>query len=249
MTSVALIGGDGAGKTTIAQHLTTSSMFRAKYLYMGISAQSSNRLLPTSRMVLLLKRRAYRKRVVSRTGRAPRTDRIPATDYEYSPRQRGTLWTIARLLNRFAEAWYRQIIALTYQARGYVVVYDRHFLFDGGVLGPTPQRKKLRGSWFRETRGGPTAKKHALPEAVYRWALRTFYPRPDLVIFLETPGAVLYARKGEASAEYLDRQAQTYLAQAASVKRFVRLDASQPLDDVKRQAADAVSELMERPDR
>ena len=232
MTSVALIGGDGAGKTTIARHLTTSTMFRAKYLYMGISAQSSNRLLPTSRLVLLLKRRAYRKRVVSRTGRAPTTDRIPATDYEYSPRQRGTLWTVARLLNRFAEAWYRQIIALTYQARGYVVVYDRHFLFDGGVLDPTPRRKKLRG-----------------PEAVYRWALRTFYPRPDLVIFLETPGAVLYARKGEASADYLDRQAQTYLAQAASVKRFVRLDASQPLDDVKRQAADAVSELMERPDR
>jgi thymidylate kinase len=229
MTSIALIGGDGAGKTTIAQHLTTSTMFRAKYLYMGISAQSSNRLLPTSRLVLLLKRRAYRKQVASRTGRAPTTDRIPATHYEYSARKRGTLWTVARLLNRFAEAWYRQIIAFTYQARGYVVVYDRHFLFDGEVLDPTPQRKK-RG----------------LPEGVYRWALRTFYPRPDLVIFLETPGAVLYARKGEASAEYLDRQEKSYLAQSASVKRFVRLDASQPLDDVKRQAADAVSELMEQ---
>ena len=233
MTSVALIGGDGAGKTTIAQHLTTSTRFRAKYLYMGISAQSSNRLLPTSRLVLLLKRRAYRKQVVHRTGRAPTTDRIPATHYEYSTRQRGTLWTVARLLNRFAEAWYRQILALIYQARGYVVVYDRHFLFDGGVLDPTPRRTRRR----------------RIPEDVYRWALRTFYPRPDLVIFLETPGAVLYARKSEASAEYLDRQAQTYLAQAASVKRFVRLDASQPLDSVKRQAIAVVSELMEQPGR
>jgi thymidylate kinase len=66
------------------------------------------------------------------------------------------------------------------------------------------------------------------------------------VIFLETPGAVLYARKGEASAAYLDRQAQSYLAQAASVKRFVRLDASQPLDEVKRQVTAIVSELMKR---
>lgn len=229
MTSIALIGGDGAGKTTIAQHLTTSASFRAKYLYMGISAQSSNRLLPTSRLVLLLKRRAYRKQIVRRTGRAPTTDRIPATHYEYSTRQRGTLWTVARLLNRFAEAWYRQIIALIYQARGYVVVYDRHLLFDGEVLDPTPRRTRRR-----------------MPERAYRWALRTFYPRPDLVIFLDTPGAVLYARKGEASADYLDRQAQTYLAQAASVKRFVRLDASQPLDEVKRQAAAVVSELMDR---
>jgi thymidylate kinase len=60
---------------------------------------------------------------------------------------------------------------------------------------------------------------------------------------------VLYARKGEASAEYLDRQAQSYLAQAPFVKRFVRLDASQSIDNVKRQAMAVVSELVERQER
>jgi hypothetical protein len=34
-----------------------------------------------------------------------------------------------------------------------------------------------------------------------------------------------------------------YLAQAASVKHFVRLDASQPLEQVKREALDAVATL------
>jgi thymidylate kinase len=221
---VALIGGDGAGKTTIAEHLTTCGDFRAKYMYMGISAQSGDRLLPTSRLVLWLKRRAYRKRTRERTGRDPTTAHIPAEHNEYATRHHRGLWVAARLVNRFAEAWYRQVVSQAYQARGYLVVYDRHVLFDTGVLDPRPRRRAR------------------LSERIFDTLMRAF-PRPDAVLFLETPGHLLYARKGEATAEYLDREARMYLAQADAVDRFVRLDASQPLEDVKRQATEIVAAL------
>jgi len=222
VTAVALIGGDGAGKTTVAEHLTTTGRIRAKYMYMGISAQSGDRLLPTSRLVLWLRRRAHRRRV---PGAGPTTPRIPADQYEYSAREPGALWVTARLVNRFAEAWYRQLTSWTYQARGYVVIYDRHVLFDTGVLDPRP-RPQMQ-----------------LSERVFRGAMRSLFPRPDVVLFLDTTGDVLYARKGEASAEYLNSEARMYLAQAGTVGRFVRIDASLPLEEVKRQATEIVAAL------
>lgn len=224
MTAVALIGGDGAGKTTIAEHLTTSGDFRAKYLYMGISAQSGDRLLPTSRLVLWLKRRAYRRRTRAHTGREPTTTRIPPEHDEYAARDHGGLWVAARLANRFVEAWYRQIVSRVYQARGYLIVYDRHVLFDTGVLDPRARRRARRS------------------ERIFDTLMRRF-PRPDAVLFLETSGEVLHARKGEANPDYLDRETRMYLAQAGAVDRFVRLDASQPLDEVKRQATEIVARV------
>lgn len=222
MTAVALIGGDGAGKTTVAEHLTTTGRIKAKYMYMGISAQSGDRLLPTSRLVLWLRRRTYRRRL---PGPGPTTARIPADQYEYSARERGALWVAARLMNRFAEAWYRQLVSWSYQARGYVVIYDRHVLFDTGVLDPRPKPQMQ------------------VSERVFRGAMRSFFPRPEVVLFLDTPGDVLHARKGEASAEYLNSEARMYLAQAGAVGRFVRLDASRPLEEVKRQATEVVATL------
>ncbi len=225
MTAVALIGGDGAGKTTIARHLTTCDDLNARYLYMGISAQSGDRLLPTSRLIMWAKRRAYRRRVVNRTGVSPTSSRIPAEQYEYSTMDRHALWVTARLVNRFAEAWYRQLVSMAYQVRGYVVVYDRHLLFDTGVLDPGRQRGRLTS------------------ERIYHWLMRSFFPRPDAVLFLDTPGVVLHARKGESSPEHLDAETRMYVAQAGAVDRFIRIDASQPLEDVTRQATEIVRAL------
>jgi GTPase SAR1 family protein len=53
MFTVALIGGDGAGKTTIANRLVEDLPFRVKYLYMGFSTISSNAALPTTKLARL----------------------------------------------------------------------------------------------------------------------------------------------------------------------------------------------------
>ena len=227
MTSVALIGGDGAGKTTVARHLTTSPELRAKYLYLGMSAQSGDHLLPLSRLVLGLKRRAYRRATLRTTGVPPQSRHIPASHYEYSNEQRSSWWVAARLGNRLAEAWYRQLISAYLQLRGYLVVYDRHVLFDAGSLDAGRASRRVT-------------------ERIYHWLMRSFYPRPDLVILLDASGEVLHGRKGEASPGYLDRERTMYLAQAAAAPAFVRLDATKPLDEVLRDAQAAVAEHCRR---
>ena len=64
MISVALIGADGAGKTTIARKLQDGFEKPIKYLYMGVSMSSSNAALPTSRFAYWLKRKISKKKGV-----------------------------------------------------------------------------------------------------------------------------------------------------------------------------------------
>jgi thymidylate kinase len=65
-------------------------------------------------------------------------------------------------------------------------------------------------------------------------------PHPDLVVLLDAPGAVMFARKGEHSAEVLEGRRQGYLALAARFPHSVVLDASRPADQVRTAALTAI---------
>ena len=180
--TVALIGCDGAGKTTVARALERTPDLPVRYLYMGVSAESSNRRLPTTRIAHAVKRR--------------RDDAPPAASRGH-PRACTRRTCRAgraglRLANRLAEEWYRQLIAQRYVARGWVVVFDRHFLADyhasdvAGVDRPLSRR-------------------------IHGWMLAHAYPRPDLVILLDAPPEVLHARKGEGTLASLARRRADYL--------------------------------------
>src|SRR5690242_1496832 len=108
MISVALIGGDGAGKTTIARMLQASSGLPIRYMYMGFSMQSTNMALPTSRLAETLKGSQARE----------------AKPGEPFRRKRLTLWSVLRLGNRIAEEWYRQLCSYVHRRRGQIVLYD-----------------------------------------------------------------------------------------------------------------------------
>ena len=54
--TLALIGPDGAGKTTVARRLAEVLPLPVTYLYMGVSPESSNLLLPTTRLVHAVRR-------------------------------------------------------------------------------------------------------------------------------------------------------------------------------------------------
>lgn len=221
MVTIALVGGDGAGKTTVAQMLQQSFPLPIKYLYMGTSIQSSNVALPTSRLVLYIKQRLYRKRMAA-VG-TPVEPTISAHDLEYQPIRRGRIGRVARLLNRVSEQWYRQLVAWYYQQRGYIVLFDRHFLFEY-----TPQQKV------------DSANPGGFSERLHRWQLSHLYPQPDLTLFLDAPPDVLYVRKAEWSPERLERYRQAVLEQGAVAKNFVRIDAAQPLEAV---FADVVDQM------
>ncbi len=211
LLTVALIGPDGSGKTSIAKQLVESLPVPIKYLYMGVSIESSNIALPTSRLAHHLKVRRY-KRSLKREGQVV-PENVTLHDVKHRVDRRGKLGATARLLSRIAEESFRQLVSWTYSIRGYVVLYDRHFLFD--ICAPPSSAADRR-----------------LTDRIHQWFLRRVYPKPSLVIFLDAPPEVLYARKQEVPEDYLQRDREALLANRQYAKHFIRVDATQPLDQV-----------------
>ena len=108
MFSVALIGSDGAGKSTIAGMLAESFPLTVKVLYMGINLESSNVMLPTSRLIRRLKKMDGKKS-------GPRQMLPPAA--RQAPKSPACV-PLARLVNRLAEEWYRQALVWKYERDG-----------------------------------------------------------------------------------------------------------------------------------
>lgn len=206
---VALVGADGAGKSTVTAKLETGALARpVKRIYMGVNLEASSLMLPTTRLLLAAKRRR---------GRAPDlvASRL-APDQRRPPSRHGRLRRDARDLTRMSvwmlEEWLRLAVATSYRVRGYLVVFDRHFFADyyhADVV----------------SADGPAARVHG-------WMLRNLYPQPDLVICLDAPADVLYARKPEASRDWLDQRRRQYLALESVVPAFVVIDADRPPDVV-----------------
>ncbi len=220
MTTVALIGGDGAGKSSIARALVDSSQGRMRYLYMGMNPGSANVALPTSKLVYRAKQKSLE---------ADGREGASLHSLEHRKRQRGRLWSMARLGNRLAEEIFRQLLSWAYQLRGAIVVYDRHFLFD-----------------FWST----SAKRQPVLDRIHLWFLRRVYPKPDLVLFLDAPSAVLYDRKPEVPVSYLDHRRKAFIQAGSQVERFVTVDAARPLSEVLAEVRhQIVDQLQKKPAR
>lgn len=211
--SVALIGGDGAGKTTIANELVHSFNVPIKRMYMGLNTQSSNFSLPTSRVAHIIKKLSYTKNVKD-LGGIP-SDEIPPYYFEHLKKERNLIWRMARFFNRLAEVWYRQMISKWYQVRGYIVVYDRHFLFEA-----------------TQKTGNQNLNERSKLDKIFFWILSNIYPKPDLVLFLDAPAEVLYARKMESTIKHLNGRRNAYLDQGSLHQNFIIIDAAKPLDEV-----------------
>ena len=171
MFTVALIGPDGAGKTTIGRLVEHELPLPVKYVYMGVNSDASNHMLLTSRLLRVVKR-ACGVRPPSAGPRDSTADDRP---------QRGvirktatTLKSLLSLANRLAEEWYRQAVSWYYQRRRFIVLFDRHYFPDYYAYDIVDD-------------GRP----RSLARRIHGFFLSRVYPKPDLFIYLDAPAEVL----------------------------------------------------------
>lgn len=222
MTTVALIGPDGAGKSTISRGLREAGLpAPVKTIYMGVNLEESGLLLPTTRLALAVKR-----------ARGRRPDMVASTDQDrHAPSSSGLLRRSAhgakaamRLGAWMTEEWFRLAVAVGYGLRGAIVIFDRHFFADYYHYDVADGRAR-----------------RPLTARIHGFMLQRVYPKPSLVICLDAPGDVLYRRKGEASPEWLEQRRQQYLDIAGLVPHFTVVDVTRPIDEVIREVADVIT--------
>lgn len=181
MICVALVGPDGAGKSTVSRLLEREPLpAPVKTVYMGVNLDASRLMLPTTRLALAVKRaRGGRGDLTASSGRD-----VPDPAGGAASRVRRALVRTVRTAGWIAEEWFRQAVATSYRRRGWIVVFDRHFFAD-----------------YYHADVAPGDGRRPLSARLHGFMLRRLYPEPDLVVCLDAPGDVLFARKYEAGAQ------------------------------------------------
>lgn len=141
---------------------------------------------------------------------------LPTTRWLHASSRRASrpLRLLARGLrfpNNVAEQWYRYAMSYYHMIRGRLVLFDRYTYDAPGTARRTSVKSRFR-----------------------RWLLSAIAPEPDLVVFLDAPGEVLYARKGEHTPAILEQQRQHYLGLRQSLPQMVVVDATKSADQVRR---------------
>lgn len=203
--SVALVGPDGAGKSTVARRVVERLPIDAEYLYMGVNLEASTVMLPTTRLALAIKRRR---------GRRPDMT-MPAAGENHGGGPLSSLRRLVRMANWLAEEGYRAVLGRRIQQRGGTVIYDRHFFCD-----------------YYAAAIAPSDSARPLDVRIHGHVLAHWYPRPDLTLFLDAPPAVLVARKQESTVEAAELRRTEFLALAAVLPDFQVVDADRSVEEV-----------------
>ena len=208
--TVAVVGPDGAGKSTLVAALHAVPELETLPIYMGVDRRKATHSLPTTRWLVRRLRHANHGRDGSRTTRTT------------AGRMRRRARDLVALPHELMEFGFRYLVGWWARRDGRIVIFDRYIydpLIDARVDG--------RGGWER-FRGRVFA---------------TLFPAPDLIIVLEAPGSVLYARKGEHGEKRLDLVRRETARMASRARRAVFLDASEPIADVTARAVEEIRAL------
>ena len=145
----------------------------------------------------------------------PTTRWIQAHSRRPSGAARMPAWVAARSLrfvNNMVEQWYRYATSYYHMIRGRLVLFDR-YVYDSP---------------------GSTSGRRSLKSRARHWLLSAAAPKPSLVVCLDAPGEVLFARKGEHSPAILEQQRQHYLGLQKYLPQMVVVDATREADQVRR---------------
>jgi thymidylate kinase len=200
---VAVVGPDGAGKSTLVSRLPDLIGHPSLVVYMGVNPESTTHALPTMRW-------AQRRGMAG--GLLPAA--VAGTPRRFSGRSGGILSELRAAVtysHRLADLGYRFATGWRAARRGVTVVFDR-YVYDARI---------------------DTLLAHQpLSARVYARLVMALFPDPDLLLILDASSELLYARKGEHSVEWLDRLRAAYGRLADEVPNSVLVDAAQPADQV-----------------
>jgi thymidylate kinase len=208
---VAVLGPDGAGKSTLVARLPGALGGQPLVVYMGVNRDSQTHALPTMR---------WAQRRIAPVPAAP--EPVASASAASPARGRRPLTVLRALITRIhllLDQAYRVGIGMRARRRGRTVIFDR-YLYDAEV--------------DAAAEGRPARERQVL-----RWIRRRF-PAPDLVMVLDASGEVLFARKGEHDVERLDRLRRAYAEIAGDVPAAVTIDVRQDADAVLSEAVAAI---------
>ncbi len=224
--TVALVGADGAGKTTVARRVADQLPIPSAYMYMGANLEAGNWMLPTTWAM-----RQWRRRqgTAGDGGGPPKRERASTSGNPVRHALR-TVKSSLSIAHRVAEQAFRHVVAWTMRRTGRVVIFDRHYYTDyySFDIDHTAERTVL--------------------QRMHGFLLEHVFPKPELVLFLDAPSEVLLARKGEGTIELLEHRRQDYERSAHQFAHFLRIDVSQPLDVVVQEVMDHILEFCRRHD-
>lgn len=211
LVTVALVGADGAGKSTVSRALAHADLpAPVKTIYMGVNLEASSLMLPTTRLLLAAKQRRGGRPDLVASRLQTSSEKSPGGNRDWRKSARDS----ARMSVWMLEEWLRQLVVVAYGARGHIVVFDRHFFAD---------------YYHADIADGAG---RGLVGRLHGWMLTHAYPKPGLVICLDAPAEVLYLRKPESSVEWLEQRRQQYLSLGDVVPVLEVVDADRPLEVV-----------------
>lgn len=211
MFVVALVGADGAGKTTVARRavevLWTGGQ-PAVYLHMGENPDAGPLHSRVARVVWWTRRR----RGIRPFGGPPPVEDEPPPSSVIA-RLRGKASGLGQLAVMVGEERARQRAARHWMERGSVVVCDRDFFAD---------------NYARVVSGTD----RSFGQRLHAVVLTRWYRRPELMVVLDAPAALLLRRQGEGTIETLSSRRQEFLDLATANPTVQVVDADRDLDEV-----------------